>query len=555
MMEFSQRLSNKEDRMFAYFSMEVGFHEKIQTYSGGLGILAGDTIKSFADKRVPVVCVTLLNNKGYFKQHLDEYGNQTESDYEWDVEKYVQKVDTIIEVEIEGRTVKIGAWEYRMTGISGYEIPIYLLTTDIEGNSDYDKKLTQHLYGGDHYYRLCQEIVLGIGGTRFLEARGYHYLKRYHMNEGHASFLTIELLHKHSFDHEIVKKMCVFTTHTPVAAGHDKFSREEIKKTLGDYVPDEFIVNNELSTTKLALKLSHYVNGVAKKHKEVSEEMFPQFHIDYITNGVHSLTWTHDAFKRLFDEYIPGWRRDPYALRYATQIPITKIWEAHMSAKEELVQYINEVENTNFDADTFTIGFARRATGYKRVDLLFSDVERLKDIANRVGKIQLVFAGKSHKRDNQGKDMIRRIFSLKHEMKDSIKIVFLENYNMELAKKIIPGVDVWLNTPKRPLEASGTSGMKACHNGVPSFSILDGWWIEGHIEGITGWAIGGLDTNTDDGSDANDLYYKLDKMILPMFYNNQDQWVTIMKNSIAFNASFFNTNRMVSQYIMNAYLS
>lgn len=554
-MDLYHKLKHKEDRLFAYFSMEVGLSNSIHTYSGGLGILAGDTIKSFADRSVPMVCVTLLNEFGYFKQGINEHGEQYEMDYPWEKESQMMKLDTVVEVNMHGRTVKVGAWEYRVKGNTGYEVPIYFLDTNIEGNSEYDKTLTKHLYGGDQYYRLCQEIVLGIGGLRFIEKRGYNNLLRYHMNEGHAAFLTVELLHQEDFDWEKVRKKCVFTTHTPVQAGHDIFSKYDIKRVLGDYIPDELFEGESLSMTHIGLELSHYVNGVAKKHGEVSKKMFPDFKINYITNGVHSETWTSPHFQKLFDKKLPEWRQDPYHLRYAVQLYLSEIWDAHVLAKYDLIKLIKERENVEFDPKVFTIGFARRATSYKRMDLIFRNIEKLIDISNKVGKIQLVFAGKAHVKDYEGKQLIKRIFDLKGKLGDNIKLVFLENYNMELAKTLIPGVDLWLNTPRRPLEASGTSGMKACHNGVPSLSILDGWWIEGHMENTTGWAIGDLNVNENDDVDANDLYFKLEKIIMPMFYNKRDDYIKVMRNTIALNASFFNTSRMVSQYVLNAYLS
>lgn len=554
-MDLYHKLQNKDDRLFAYFSMEVGLNEDMQTYSGGLGILAGDTIKSFADRSVPIVCITLLNENGYFKQKLDHYGHQLESDYKWSKEKYTMKSDTEINVKLHGRNVKVRAWEYRVKGETGYEVPIYFLDTDIEGNSDYDRTLTKHLYGGDNYYRLCQEVILGIGGVRFLEKRGYKKLLRYHMNEGHAAFLTIELLHQNNMQQEIVKKKCVFTTHTPVGAGHDVFNEFDVKNVLGDYVPQKYFENGTLSMTVLGLNNSHYVNGVAKKHGEVSQKMFPNFNINYITNGVHSQTWTSQSFSKLFDEKIPEWRKDTYALRYAAQLYLSEVWDAHMINKRKLIKLIKKETGATYDENVFTIGFARRATGYKRMDLIFNNIEKLIEISNKVGEIQFVFAGKAHIKDVEGKNLIKRIWDLRFVLGNKIKLVFLENYNMELAKVLIPGVDLWLNTPRRPLEASGTSGMKACHNGIPSLSILDGWWIEGHMENYTGWSIGDVDEYENDDKDAHDLYYKLEKIILPMFYEKRDDYIKIMRNCIAFNASFFNTSRMVSQYVLNAYLN
>ncbi len=553
-MELYHRLKDKDERLFSYFTMEIGLKPEIKTYSGGLGVLAGDTVKSFADKSVPMVCVTLLNEDGYFKQVIDDEGNQIEKEDAWNKEEQLAKIDTQVEVKIEDRTIKVGAWEYQVKSKDGYIVPVYFLDTDIEGNSDYDRTLTKKLYGGDNYYRLCQEIVLGVGGVRFLKKRGYNNLLRYHMNEGHASFLTLELL-KELKDRDEVKKKCVFTTHTPVSAGHDKFPQNMVEIALGDFVPDDMYQDGTLSMTYLGFKLSNYVNGVAKKHQEVTHKMFPDFKVDYITNGVHSKTWTCDHFKKLYDEKIPTWREDPFALRYAIQLNSIDLWNAHINAKKDLINLIKDRQDLEFDEEVFTIGFARRATSYKRMDLLFQHIERLNKIAEKHGELQIIFSGKAHPRDIEGKNLIRKIINTKEKLNDKIKLVFLENYNMKLAKKLISGVDLWLNTPKKPLEASGTSGMKAALNGIPSLSVLDGWWIEGHMEDFTGWSIGYDDEESENEKDAEDIYFKLEKLILPKFYNNRDEYIEVMKKSIAFNASFFNTNRMVSQYILNAYLN
>jgi starch phosphorylase len=303
------------------------------------------------------------------------------------------------------------------------------------------------------------------------------------------------------------------------------------------------------------LNLSHYVNGVAKEHGKVSREMFPGYQIDSITNGVHSSTWTAPAFKKLYDRYIPGWANDPFSLRYALSIPRDELWNAHQETKNELIEYVNAKTRAAMDPNVLTIGFARRATAYKRADLVFHDMERIADISNRVGKIQFIFGGKAHPRDWPGKEMIKKIISVAHGLTDKIKIVYLENYDIGLAKILIAGADLWLNTPRKPREASGTSGMKAAHNGIPSLSILDGWWIEGCVEGLTGWAIGtALDTESVDQDNANSLYEKLEKIIIPTFYNNRDTWINIMRHAIAINASFFNTHRVIQQYVLNAYL-
>ncbi|MBU0549511.1 MAG: alpha-glucan family phosphorylase, partial [Candidatus Omnitrophica bacterium] len=555
----------KKQGGIAYFSMEIGIHPNIRTYSGGLGILAGDTVKSCADLNVPLIAVCLLYKKGYFYQKLDAEGNQQELPNDWNPKEFLRPLKKRIFVRIEGREVYVQAWQYDVSGIGGFKIPVIFLDTDIENNGEYDRSLSYHLYGGDQEYRFAQEIILGIGGVRMLKELGYHRINRYHMNEGHASLLTLEILRQRKNDREPVwdiegtRRMCVFTTHTPVPAGHDQFGYDLVWKLLGDFIPLNLLKSlggeDSLNMTSLALSLSHYVNGVAKKHGKVSREMFPGYHIDSITNGIHSPTWVSPSFKKLYDEYIPGWLNDPFSLRYALSISKEDIWNAHQEAKQVLIDYVNSKTGIDFNTDTLTIGFARSATAYKRADLVFFDINRLINIARNAGKIQFIFAGKAHPNDWPGKELIKKIISAANQLKDVVKITYLENYDIELAKMFISGVDLWLNTPRKPKEASGTSGMKAALNGVPSFSILDGWWIEGCIEGLTGWSIGSIsDAENIDDKDADSLYEKLEKTIIPIFYQNRQLWLDTMRHSIAINASFFNTHRMIQQYVLNAYL-
>jgi starch phosphorylase len=549
--------------------MEVAADPRMPTYSGGLGILAGDTLKSCADLKIPLVAVSLLYSKGYFDQKLDEWGNQQEFPVAWEPSRFVRLLPITVRVPIENRSVVVRAWQYDITGYTGYSVPLILLDTNVDENAPPDRGLTAFLYGGDERYRLAQEIILGMGGVRMLRALGYNQLERFHMNEGHASLLVLELLRERrgqgaeEWDFHGVRSRCVFTTHTPVPAGHDQFSYDLVKGVLGETIPVEMVQmlggKNRLNMTLLALNLSRYVNGVAKRHGEVSQEMFPGYSIDSITNGVHSFTWTCDSFKKLYDRHIAGWVNDPFSLRYAVSIPKGEIWDAHVEAKGRLIDEVHRRTGMSLKPDMLTIGFARRATLYKRADLVFSDPGQLMEIASTVGPIQLVFAGKSHPKDDPGKDLIRRVFHFARQLKDQIPIAYLENYDMELGKLLTSGVDLWLNTPLRPLEASGTSGMKAAHNGVPSFSTLDGWWIEGHIEGVTGWSIGPgpQDLHGQDAAneqDARELYHKLRTVIAPMFYRDRDRWIDIMRQAIAFNASFFNTHRMVQQYAANAYV-
>ncbi len=556
----------------AYFSMEIGLSNDIPTYSGGLGVLAGDTIKSAADLKLPMVAVTLASRKGYFKQKLGSDGWQQEFPVEWKPEARMELLPAKTLVTIEGRDVKVQAWLYRVKSPTGGEVPVLFLDTDIPGNTDPDRRITDQLYGGDREYRLKQEIILGIGGARLLNALGFS-IRKYHMNEGHASLLTLELLNKAhlpvedtwderaSWETQRVMEQCVFTTHTPIEAGHDRFPYDMVKKVLGEPIPipllQELAGQNELNMTVLALNLSRYVNGVAKKHGEISKTLFPGFEIHAITNGIHPFTWASPYFVNLFDQYLPSWANEPELLVRVDNIPDEEIWDAHSGAKAYLFQYIEETTGTRLDPEVLTIGFARRSATYKRGDLIFSDLGRLLQIAQ--GRLQLVFGGKAHPRDDPGKRLIQRIYQRIKALKGKIDVVYLENYNMDVAYRLIPGVDLWLNNPIRPLEASGTSGMKAALNGVPNFSVLDGWWIEGHIEGVTGWSIGPPPTETslaenNSERDVDDLYEKLEKVILPLYYNDRPGWVRIMKNAIGKNAYYFNTHVMMRRYVTEAYI-
>jgi starch phosphorylase len=558
-------------RRVAYLSMEIGLDSGIPTYSGGLGILAGDTIRAAADMKVPMVAVTLLHRKGYFFQRLDPSGWQTEEPAEWVVDDYLQEESARAAVTIESRTVHLRAWRRDVEGASGFIVPVYFLDADLPDNTEWDRALTHYLYGGDQHYRLCQEVILGIGGVRMLQALGHTGIERYHMNEGHASLCTIELLDQRLVaagrseitpeDIDAVRHRCVFTTHTPVPAGHDQFPMDLVRHVLGDHdafeMKEIFCCDNLLNMTYLALNLSHYVNGVAKRHGEVSRHMFARYIIDSITNGVHAATWASVPFQNLFDQHIPGWREDTFSLRYALSISQEAAWSAHQEAKRALIDYVNRELNAGMDIDHLTIGFARRAATYKRADLLFHDLDRLQAISRNAGPIQLVYAGKAHPGDQAGKTLIQRVFRARDSLRNTIRVAYLPNYDMTLGKLITSGVDVWLNTPQPPMEASGTSGMKAALNGVPSLSILDGWWIEGCIEGITGWAIGQDGRHPDQtdrtAEDAASLYEKLEKTIVPLFYRDRGRWVGVMRHCIALNGSFFNTHRMIQQYVVKAY--
>ena len=550
--------------------MEIALDPSIPTYGGGLGILAGDMLRSAADLELPMVAISLAYRKGYFRQHLNAEGNQTEEADPWQPENVLPSAKTEFTVRIEDRDVHVCAWRYAVHGLSGFVVPVYLLDTDLPENSEYDRTLTDSLYGGDPRYRICQEVLLGIGGVALLRHLNVSHIGSYHMNEGHAAFLTLAMLEEQlkmrqytvavEADIEVVRRHCVFTTHTPVEAGHDRFQWELVRQVLGEYRTNllqqaGFANASMLNMTDLAIHFSRYVNGVAMRHGEVSQHMFPQFPIHAITNGVHAATWASPQFHELFDHEIPEWRRDNAYMRYAVGIPVAHIQVAHCLAKAELIKEVFKRTGVQFGPSVFTIGFARRAATYKRADLLFKDIERLKSISQSAGHIQILYAGKAHPHDQGGKDLIHRVIQAGVGLGDQIKIVYLENYNMALAKLITAGVDLWLNTPQRPQEASGTSGMKAALNGVPSLSVLDGWWVEGCVEGVTGWAIG-FDTQIagdESAAEVASLYDKLEYKIIPMYYRAPEAYGEIMRSCIALNASFFNTHRMLSQYKANAY--
>jgi glycogen phosphorylase len=466
---------------------------------------------------------------------------------------------------IEDRPVMVRAWRYDLEGVTGHNIPIYLLDTDVPQNDPRDRTLTDHLYGGDTDYRLRQEAVLGIGGVRMLAALNYD-VNVYHMNEGHAALLTVGLMELQldgdmsraieERDSQAVRNRCVFTTHTPVPAGHDRFTLDQTYRILGPEVANLLermggCHDGMLNMTYVALASSRFVNGVAMQHGKISREMFPDYSIDAITNGVHAATWTSAPIQELFDRNIPRWRNDNFQFRYAIDIPLREIEKAHAQSKRMLIDEVEKRTGIALRSNVFTIGFARRVATYKRADLLLSDPERLVRCAEKFRGMQILFSGKAHPHDEPGQKLIRQIFEVAAKLEsDALKIVYLENYEWKLASMLTAGVDLWLNTPRRPFEASGTSGMKAALNGVPSLSVLDGWWVEGWIEGVTGWAI---PDNDNQDLEVASLYDRLESTILPLYYGDPERWRSVMRSTIALNGSFFNTHRMLQEYISNAY--
>ena len=570
--EWKGRLSIRQERRHeqrraptcvAYFSMEIGLENDLPTYSGGLGILAGDTLRAAADLNLPLVAVTLVHRQGYFRQKLSGDGSQIEEPAVWQPESVLDAVEPRVQIELDRQNITVRAWRYDVKGISG-TVPVYLLDTDTEENPPAYRGITNQLYGGDLRMRLLQEAVLGLAGPALLRKLGEH-VATYHMNEGHSALLGLALFQEqtageHSAEAALanVRRHCVFTTHTPVPAGHDKFPMDMVRAVLGDTRAHNLEImgcsaDGVLNMTHLALLVSRYVNGVAMRHRQVSKLMFPDYSISAITNGVHATTWVAPSFGDLFDRCIPDWREENFNLRYAVAISGTEIRAAHDVAKKELVELIRARAGVELNPATFTIGNARRATPYKRADMLFADRDRLRALARKHGGLQVVYAGKAHPHDMGGKEIIRRVHEAAADLKDEVEIIYLENYDMKSAAHLVAGVDLWLNTPQKPQEASGTSGMKAAINGVPSLSVLDGWWIEGHVEGVTGWSIGGeWNEESDVARESASLYDKLDH-ILELYYQRPDDYARIMAAAIALNGSFFTAQRMVLQYAARAY--
>ncbi|MCW5757324.1 MAG: alpha-glucan family phosphorylase [Phycisphaeraceae bacterium] len=599
------------DPRVAYFTMEIGLSDTLPTYSGGLGILAGDTIRSAANLHVPLVCVCLLHREGYFIQTLDKDGTQRDEPVRWQPEQMLRRLEPTISFKLDGRSIHVGAYMVPVKAKDGFTVPVIYLDTNLEGNTVRHRNITSRLYGGDDELRLRQEAVLGIGGVRMLEALRCQNLKIYHMNEGHASLLVPELV-RHTAKRmgiapndrrviDTVRERCVFTTHTPVPAGHDRFPMDMVHRILDPDIaallsPEQTGAMREapvpaspgssrtakaaktatalaepetetaptpmLNMTLTGFALSGRINAVARRHTEVSRMMFGRDDILSVTNGVHAKTWVCGDMAKLFDNQLPGWREDNTVLRGALGLDPQSLLKAHLRAKIALIDRVNEIAKVRFDAEVFTLGFGRRATAYKRLNLLYKDPERLDAIAKDHGGMQIILAGKAHPKDEPGQAMIvdtlRKARKLKHA-----HTVYLPNYNMDLCGLMVAGSDVWLNTPRPPLEASGTSGMKAALNGVPSLSTLDGWWLEGCVEGLTGWAIGQDDfapgrkgkpptTTAQDKAHAADLYDKLDQAVLPA-YVKRKQWASIMAHTIALNGAHFTTQRMVREYVAGLY--
>jgi glycogen phosphorylase len=563
------------DQTIAYFSMEIAIADEIPTFSGGLGVLAGDFLRAIADGAVPAVGVTLLYRSGYFRQTLDGSGQQVESPVTWNPADYLEQLENRVTVTIGGRAVTVGVWRYVMTGVTGFETPIYLLDTALPENAPDDRLITDRLYSGGPKERLSQEAVLGLAGVAMLESLGHEDLTTFHMNEGHAALLSVALLRQRVGsdlsgatveDLEAVRQCCVFTTHTPVPAGHDRFTLETATTILGGAIAtglDELgcLEDGMLNMTVLGMFFSGFINGVAKRHGEVSQAMFPQFRVESITNGVHTSTWVAPEMAALFDDHLPGWREDNTLLGDADALSLEELRAAHLASKGTLFDEVIRRNGVALDPSLLTIGIARRAAAYKRNDLIFSDLDALTKLVDRHGSLQILCSGKAHPDDIAGKALITHLTELARELSGAITVVYLTDYGMRLAARLVAGVDVWLNNPMAPREASGTSGMKAAMNGVPSLSTLDGWWLEGCVEGVTGWAIGidrgaaadDSDAAAIDKSDSNDLRRVLGSVVMPMYYERPEAFTAVGRSAIATNGSFFTSERMLREYVERAY--
>jgi starch phosphorylase len=551
----------KNSTTVAYISMEIAVDSNIPTYSGGLGVLSGDTVRSAADLDMPMVAVCLCYSSGYFYQFFNEAGEQKEKEVAWNFFYEFDQVENPITIKIENKDVLISAWLYKVIGQSGHVLPIYLLTTDVEGNEPWMKNMTGSLYDStSRWNRIVQEMILGIGGVKLLKSLGYNKIETYHINEGHGAFAIVELYNELK-DLEKIKNKVVFTTHTPVPAGHDRFDQDLVKKVFASSFPSELRKsaddNGQLNMTYLAMNNSRYRNAVSKKHGDISRKMFPKNDIDYITNGIHLPFWVSKPFKDVFNRKWPNWRSTPSLLQNAIELDDLDLFDAHIENKFNLINYQKGHSWNLLDEELITIGFARRFATYKRATLIFHDIDRLGQISK--GNCQFIFAGKAHPKDQGGKNYIKQIYEAGEYLYDNygVKVVLMENYNMDLAHMLVSGVDIWLNTPERYREASGTSGIKAALNGVPNFSILDGWWLEGYkMNHLAGWAIGPDDSDpkamkNDWGVDSNYIYEILENQIIPT-YMNHDEWIFRQKNAISL-AAFFNTHRMMEEYAEKAY--
>ena len=533
--------------MIAYLSAEIGLYSELHTYSGGLGVLAGDHLKSAADEGFDIAAVTLLYREGYGRQHLDEEGNQTETYPDLDPNKHLEDTGLELSIPLDGSKLNSKIWRTVIHGHDGHEVPVYFLDTRHTSNNERHISLSDRLYAGGDEMRVRQEYLLGVGGIRALKILGHWPLRGLHLNEGHCSMAALEMM-RQGWSREEVSSRVLFTTHTPVAAGHDRFEWGLVEGVVEDLIgPDEKEIandGNQCSMSHLGIGMAGSVNAVSVLNAEVASEMFPEADISPITNGVHHPTWISPTMARLYDEELEGWRSNGDLLLKAGSLSETGLERARSESRAVLRELVSSMTGVNFDGNRLTIGVARRFATYKRASLVFRDISRLNQICS--GQIQFVFSGKAHPKDEGGKALIKEIFDASKRLED-IPVAFLEDYSMATGLAMTSGVDVWLNTPVRPMEASGTSGMKAVMNGVPNLSILDGWWPEACNHGVNGWGIGNKEDSRDDDRDANALYDLLRDEVLPAWKSSRDRWLSMMRAAIVA-GSAFTGQRMIREY-------
>jgi starch phosphorylase len=530
----------------AYICMEFGLSDDIKIYTGGLGILAGDTIKSFADLGLPVVGIGILYKHGYLDQTLNEADGQITKPQEWDYTKILNLIGKTT-INLAKENVQVNIWEYIYTSnLSGKSVSILLLDTDLEENSPEFRAVSDKIYSPDSEIFRRQLLVLGLGSKYALESLACKEINTFHLNESHSALIALEINHPMA--------QVVFTTHTPLLGGHTRLPIEWLKnickpEQLQNIPPTAFEDNDTINLTRLALSLADYSNAVSSKHQEVSTNMFPEHKIDYITNGIHSPTWVSNSINQVLKSYFPNWQMHPEILRYVEGIPSQEIQQAHQINKDNFTKYLQSQPNIDFIPNAFTIGFARRATEYKRAHLVFSDIERLLKLAEKYRGLNIVFAGKAYHTDNVGFDIIKRILDISKEYSNQyFKVIYLPNYSIEMSKLLVSGVDVWLNTPRISYEASGTSGMKASLNGVLNISTYDGWWPESGIHNVNGWTISGHD----EYQEINSMYDNINNA-LDTFYNNKEKFTRMQRSAISLIGSYYNTHRMVLEYIRKGY--
>jgi glycogen phosphorylase len=545
----------------AYFCLEFGLESDLKTYAGGLGILAGDTAKAATDNNVDFIGITLLYHKGYFKQGVDNKEHvQTETDDTNNFQQFLELTDYKLEIKLHNKTVFAQVWKYdlakRYPHTKAKKNAIYFIDTDIDLNNDFDRSISEFLYSSKSDTRTHQELVLGMGGWSLLKMIDRSYLERtVHLNESNAAFLLVSMFHDGISGQELNKRL-LFTTHTPIPAGHKVYNISDLEWC---FTPNEINYlksfshdgGQTINLTRFCLEQAGYTNGVAKRHMEVSSSMYPGYEVDYITNGIHSATWASPAMAELFNKYLPNWYINTNELRNAHRINNFELEKAHKNSKKALKEYLEEnVKSTaDFDTDIFTIGFARRVDPYKRHDFIVRDLARLSNLADKFDGLQVIVSGKAFPGTGGKQTVLNNLLEqIATNSNPKLKLFYIPNYSMEISKLMVSGCDIWLNNPVKPLEASGTSGMKAQLNGVPSLSTLDGWWPEGVIENVTGWSFGSFQEGENEMNELNDLFYKLENIILPIYYTDSEKWLEIMKNCISINGVHFSAQRMVNEY-------